>query len=277
MKQSHYIKLLNTSVYHTFYDNTKCNCLHFIPTDKTDKILKKFGFMINTVSNGFDLFANPTSTLSDTLDYISKTASQDFFEFNIKCSNPSFLLFTDLPVNFLGLVNYSSQKTQNEENTSTLVLNQSLETAPIARYFGNLKIYFEDLKNVSNNPILYKISFEARATQWQYYFINKNSLPLNNPVVTQKGSIQFKGPEQVTLQTGEKALLFTSDTTNIPLSEKPKYKFDLINKSESSGTDQGNSKGKVIIKGLPIPDVSRINIISNKEQNQVTSPMYIYL
>ena len=278
MIQSNYIKLFTTAVYHTYFDNNKCNCLHFIPNNKTEKILKKFGFRINTVSNGFDLFSSTTSTLSNLLDYISKTSTQDHFEFNIKCSNPNFILFTALPVNWLGEITYASQDNKNQINNGTVTLNPTLETKTMAPFFGNLKIYFEDiLKNQNSTSLQFEINFKARATQWQYYFINKNDIPLPNPAITEKENIQFDGPQQVTLQTGEKALLFTSNNTHILLSEKPRYKFDLINKNTANESGQTNSKSKVIIKGLPVPDVSQIGIVENSKDNQVSSPMYIYL
>ncbi|MDP5199834.1 hypothetical protein [Flavobacterium sp. DG2-3] len=276
MIQSNYIKIFTTAAYHTFFDNGKCNCLHFTPNNKTDKIFKKFGFKTNHISNGFDLYSNTKSSLSDLLHYISTTTGQDYFEFNIRCSNPNFILFTTLPINWIGTVNYSSQDPKNLNNEGKIVLNQTLENKPASSHFGHLKVYFEDILKEQHtaNSILFEINFTARATQWQYYFINKNAVQLNNPSITQKENIQFDGPQQVTIQTGESALLFTSNKTYITLSEKPKYKFDLIN---SSVSNQNNAKPKVIIKGLPCPDVSRIGIIENSDQNEVASPMYIYL
>lgn len=279
MIQSNFIKVFNVLVYHSFFDNNKCHCLHFTPNHKTHKTLHKFGFKINPVFNGFELFSNTNLSLSDILDYISKTTQDNYFEFDIKSSNPNFILFTALPINWLGTINYSSQDPKNENSTNSIVLNQTLETKSVSPFFGCLKIYFEDLKKTQNSDssLLYKINFTARATQWQYYFINKNNVTLSNPAISEKGPIQFDGPKKVTIQTGEQALLFTSNENNILLSEKPKHKFDLVNQNTSNDSSQTHSKGKVIIKGLPVPDVSRIGIIENSANNQVASPMYIYL
>jgi hypothetical protein len=277
MIQSNYIKTLGIAAYHTFFDSGKCNCLHFIPNHKTDKTLKKFGFKMNSVSNGFDLYSNTKSSLSELLDYISKTTQQNYFEFDIKCSNPNFILFTTLPINWIGAVTYSSQDPKNQSSNGKIVLNQTLENKPVSTHFGHLKIYFEDIlkEQTSHDSVLFEINFTARATQWQYYFINKNAVQLNNPSITEKENIQFDGPQNVTIQTGESALLFTSNKTYITLSEKPKYKFDLV--SSSASANQNNTKPKIIIKGLPCPDVSRVGIIENSGKNEVASPMYIYL
>jgi hypothetical protein len=277
MIQSNYIKTFGIAAYHTFFDSGKCNCLHFVPNHTTDKIFKKFGFKINHISNGLDLYSNTKSSLSDLFNYIAQTTQQNYFEFDIKCTNPNFILFTTLPINWIGAVTYSSQDPKNLNNESKVVLNQTLENKPVSTHFGHLKIYFEDIlkEQSSGNAALFEINFTARATQWQYYFINRNAVQLNNPSITEKENIQFDGPQNVTIQTGESALLFTSNKTYITLSEKPKYKFDLI--SNSSSANQNNTKPKVIIKGLPNPDVSRIGIIENSDPNHVASPMYIYL
>ncbi|WP_289659410.1 hypothetical protein [Flavobacterium panacagri] len=276
MIQSNYIKVFRTAAYHTFFDNGRCNCLHFAPNHKTDRTLKKFGFKINPISNGFDLYSNTKSSLSDLLDYIFKTTQQNYFEFDIRCSNPYFILFSNLPINWIGIITYSTQDSKNLNTDGKIVLNQTLQSKAASNYFGHLKIYFDDILKDRNtaDTIFFEINFTARATQWQYYFINRNAVPLDNLSITQKENIQFDGPQKVTIQTGESALLFTSNKTYITLSEKPKYKFDLISISASN---QDNTRAKVIIKGLPSPDVSRIGIIENNDQNKVASPMYIYL
>ncbi|MEP6930084.1 MAG: hypothetical protein ABI850_08730, partial [Flavobacterium sp.] len=108
-------------VNHTFFDNSKCNCLHFIPNQTTEKIFIKFGIRMNVLPNGFELFLKSNSTINDTLAYISKTTSLDYFEFNIKSDNPYFTLFTAMPVNFSGQITYSSQDPENQDSNGTVV------------------------------------------------------------------------------------------------------------------------------------------------------------
>lgn len=278
MIQSNFIKTFSVMAYHTFFDNTKCNCLHFIPDSKTEGILQKSGFRISKVSNGIEVFYSSKVSITTMLDHIYKTTSLDYFEFNIKSSNPYFTLFTALPVNWLGQIIYSSQNYKKLDNNS-IDLIETLTTSAINPFLGNLKIYFEDLKNYLNNPdpVIYEINFKARETQWLYYVINKNAVLLNNAAITEKGNIQFDGPNEVTIQTGEQALLFTSTNKQISLSEKPKYKFDLVNINGTKEMNQKNTNSKIIIKCLPVPDVSRTTIIQDNQENQVASPMYIYL
>ncbi|TCN59972.1 hypothetical protein D0809_08585 [Flavobacterium circumlabens] len=278
MSQGDYIKAFDVMVYHTFFDTGKCNSLHFIPDPVTETVFRKFGVRMNRISNGFELFLKSNSSLTDTLHYISKTTSLDYFEFNIESDNPFFALFTAMPINFAGQLTYTSQDPKNQDSNGVVVLNETLQQEQSNSFLGSLRISFEDLtKTADTSPSHFEIKFTARATQWQYYVINKNAVPLNHPVINEKGKMQFDGPQQVVVPTGEKALLFTSGETDLPLSEKPKYKFDLISQKEPTESDQKNSGGKVLLKGLPVPDVSRIGIIGSTGTIQVTSPMYIYL
>jgi hypothetical protein len=275
MSQSVYIKAFDVLVYHTFFDTGKCNCLHFIPDPAAEKLFRKFGLRMNHLSNGFELYVPSHSSVTDTLNYISKTTALDYFEFSIQSENPFFTLFTAIPINFAGQITYTSKDPENQDSNGTVLLHETLAQEKSGSFLGVLRIYFEDL--TTTDPLHFELHFTARATQWQYYVINKNAVPLNHPVISEKGKMQFEGPQQVVLPTGEKALLFTSGETDLPLSEKPKYKFDLSSKSEPSDSGQPNSNGKVLLKGLPVPDVSRIGIIDNTGTIQVTSPMYIYL
>ncbi|WP_428232583.1 hypothetical protein [Flavobacterium sp.] len=243
-------------------------------------LLKKNGFILHPSSNGFEVLYNSSVPINTMLDYISKTSSQDYFEFNMQSSNLNFYFFTALPINWFGLITYTSHNNNNNNNNNgTITLLETLETKQSNSFTGNLKIYFEDLKKFLNNssPVLFEIIFKARETQWYYYVINKNDVLLNNAAITEKGIVQFDGPTKVTLQTGEQALLFTSNNKHISLSEKPKFKFDLINTSGRKELSPDNINAKIIIKSLPVPDVSRMTIIQNSQGGQVVSPMYIYL
>lgn len=271
MIQTRFIKIFSIRVYHTFFDDNNCNCLQFVGDSVTEKILQKNGFIMRVASSGFDVFYNSDAPLTSILDHISTTTSQDYFEFNIKSNNPNFILFTALPVNFLGQITYSSQNNKNTDHNGNVELNETLDPQENNSFLGSLKIYFEDLKKFLHNSdsVIYEINFKARETQWQYYIINKGSIPLNNPAITKKGDIQFEGPEEVTIETGEKALLFSSNNRSFSLSEKPKYKFDLV--------DINNESSTLIIKNLPMPAVFNMKIIKNSKGNQAVSSVYIYL
>jgi hypothetical protein len=59
----------------------------------------------------------------------------------------------------------------------------------------------------------------------------------------------------------------------------PKYKFNLVNNptSSNSGTTKKMPAPQIILKGLPNPDPKRIRITNVNKENQVSSPMYVYV
>lgn len=263
--------VLSVNVHHTYFENNICNCLQFYPDAATDKILNRFSFSIGLNTNGFDLYTNSRVSLIDLFTYIGKTTQQSFFQFTIKAADPEFVFFTELPINWCGEIVYQSSDDSNVYHDDTLnicgVLSNQASTS-----LGKLIIYFDDVLKYQNTKDIskFKIEYKARATQWQYFIINTNLVGLIDPVITGKTGIRFEGPETVTIETGQQALLFSSGKNLIPLSNTVQYKFDLL-----SHTSVNQTATRVIFKSLPNPAPKRIGAVVNK--NQVSSPMYIYI
>jgi len=266
-------------VAHTYFEQGVCNCLQFIPDESTQKILNRFGFLIRNKVNGFDLYSNSTTELPAYLTYIKKVAGQDFFTFKIKTNNSGFQSFTDLPVDWMGQILYDSQSITNVYDANTVKLTAALSADADNANIGNLIIRFDDVAKHadSQNGAQFNINYNARATQWQYYIINKSALNLNNTAVVGKFDISFNTPQQVTIENGQQALLFSSGGTMIPLSEVPKYKFDLVNNPilTDSINQNKSTATKTILKGLPTPDPRRFGLTSVDGKKQVSSPMYV--
>ena len=142
-------------------------------------------------------------------------------------------------------------------------------------------IYFDDILKCKNEKYCgnFEIHFNARATQWQYYIVNKNKALLNHPAVVGKMDIKFEGPENMVMETGEQCILFSSGSQLIPLSEKPVYSFDLVNKVKVVADKSGKKifTPRVVFKGLPIPDPKNMKNIVGVLNNIITSPMYVYI
>jgi hypothetical protein len=139
---------------------------------------------------------------------------------------------------------------------------------------GRVRFYFADLVA---SPA-FEIRFSARATQWQYYIINRSAAQLDNPSITGKAGIPFEGPTEVTIASGQQALFFSTGENLLPLSLSPKYRFDLVN---TAATDNGSaarkSNAKVIFKGLPDADPKNIGIVRINGNTQVSTPIYVYV
>lgn len=273
--------IFNLSVTHTYFIENKCTCLEFIANAATGKFMRRFDLTLRKRKDGFGLYTGSQTPLASFFAYVGKAAGQNFFDFDIKTTNPSFFLFTNLPADYKGQLTYSSNALLAPHEGNAAVLAMSLATADIRSNLmvGTLRIFFDDILKLNQGfqHAKYNIQFNARATQWQYYIINKSAVHLGNPSIAGKEKIIFRGPEQVTIPTGQNALLFSSGEQLIPLSELPRYKFDLVSSTSLSGEAAKKNNSRTIFKGLPNPNPERMGIITQGGQKQLSSPMYIYI
>lgn len=280
MIQSNFQILFKVEVLHSYFDQNICPCLKFNPGSVTSKLLDRFDFKCRSKINGFDLYANSRASVTAFLNYITKATNQTYFDFGIVTTNSHFNFFTDLPVDWVGQLDFDSQAASNRYEGNAVQLSQGLSKNAGTSRLGNLILRFNDILKFQNNNgfTQFDIRFAARSTQWQYFVINKSSIQLDNPAIG-KTDMDFTGPENVFIESGQQALLFSSGDNLIPLSELPKYKFNLINKPASGGneTTRKISAPKIIYTGLPNPDPGRIGMTRINGKNQVSSPMYVFI
>lgn len=278
MRQTNLQIAFKLEVFHSYFEDNICRCLQFSPGPATKNIQKRFDCKMRHFINGFEFYINSQQSLTDILNYITKTIDNSFFDFRITSTDANFIPFTELPVNWTGQLLYDTQVNANTYTNGVLQLAETLSVttgdAP-----GKLIVQFNDIIKYSNAKFAsFNISLQARSTQWQYYFINKSALSLENPAIS-KTSISFTGPETVLLETGEKAIFFSSGNNLLSLSEVPKYRFDLINYTSAIKTenDKKAPASKTIFKGLPNPSPMRMGITEVNGNYHVSSPMYVYL
>jgi hypothetical protein len=267
-------------VSHSYFKNNICTCLQFELSAATKKIFDRFGCIIRNKINGFDFYVNATNDLAALLTYIKTVTGQDHFEFDIKNKNPSFNLFTELPANWVGQLTYDSNSDGNNIAKDTVQLKESLSVNSGIASFGKLTIHFDDIIKYqnTNNYTQFTIEYKARATQWQYFIINRNAVVLDNPAIVGKVAVDFDMPEIVITETGQQAILFSSGNNLIPLSEVPVYMFDLVNNAKANnGAIQKSKAAKIVYKGLPNPDPDKIGVVKGNITNEFSSPMYVYV
>lgn len=278
MTRGYFQLILSVNVFHSYFEQHVCHCLEFTATAGTQQILNRFGFKIRKRTNGFDLFSSSAQPMGQFFQYITQTANCNAFDFEINTNNPAFGLFTELPVNWIGELIYTSNHYSGTDKDTAIQLAVSYSENKSSAVLGKLTLNFDDILQSPNQSgrTSFDLVFQARATQWQYFVINKSSVQLDDPVVSGKGSVEFGKAQQVTTEAGESALLFSSGKHLIPLSEHPVYSFDLLSQSSGAATGKKPASPKVIVKGLPNPDPHRIGRVEGDEQ-QISSPMYIYL
>lgn len=262
-------------IHHYFKDNEQLG-LVITPDDSTAEMFKNIGFMYQSIQNQFKLFFNASSDLSNQLSKIKKVTQKNYFEFRIISNRLDFDLYTELPPNLNGTINYSNKNVSSiaEKLQLVPVYNQLNENYTV----GIIKIYFDELIEQFFEECHYSITFHARKTQWNYYIINRSHIELNNPFIKMENSNLFGDSEHVTLPTGDQALLFSSGKNLIPLTNVSKQRFDLADYVvQPNEIFIAQKKVKYIYSGLPIATPSN-TIVKRKDDEVVyTSNMYVYI
>lgn len=269
------ILLFRLEVFHDYFSSGLCSCLHFEPAENTRVLQKRFGFLHNHFRHGFEWYVNTKMAVSERLDYIAKVTGEDGFDFDINTRSDNFYGFTQLPAGWAGQCSFDSGNILSTQSGAEL--QPQLSPATVDGPIGKLRISFSDLLSGGlAKEMVYSIRFTARATQWQYFVVNSSQVPLNQPLVkgTNGDAFEFSGPEQVSMANGQHALLFTSGSRLIPLSEAPKSKFSLLSRPEHAG---GNASAKAVFKNLPQPDPQYWEFVQVNGARQTASPMYVYL
>jgi len=281
MSKSNFQLVFKVEVFHSYFENNTCSCLQFNWGPASNALAKRFDLRLRKAINGFEAYINYKGTLPEFLNYAAKVTGQTFFDFDICTDTAEFVNFTELPVNFAGQLQYDSKAAVNTYHSGVVNLGANLTNISKTNNVGSLVVHFDDVLKYSETQqhACFNINYKARSTQWQYYVINKSSLMLDELSITGKTDIKFNGPESVTIENGQQALLFSSGDTLIPLSDNPIYRFDLSSNPTSKNNSDGKKTGssKIIFKGLPIPSPIRIRSSYVNNINQVTSPMYVYI
>lgn len=272
--------LFMIAAFHPYYSDEICRCIRFKPGPVTADLQSKYGFLLRNTGNGFDLYANNSGNPSSLLNYIINTTGYSFFDFVFETTDPAFYLFTALPADWKGELTYDSRYTKPVPGTNKIKLTEQLTENKSIQAAGNIQIHFNDLIPFlnTNTVVEYNIRFTARVTQWQYFIVNKNAVPLSNPFIKGNVDFEFEGPETISIPSGQEALFFNSGKHLLPLCEKPGYKFSLL---DHTGKDQiitpKSTRNKTVLRSLPSPDPSRFEFVEIDGSKQFSSPMYIYI
>ena len=273
-----YNKVFNLRVDHDYFSDGIAQGLIITPTVTTSTILDKYNFRLNLFSNGFDFYSKDRENLAAFFTYVKAATATDSFEFNMSTSDANFYVFTDLPIEWQGIINYSSQYPENKKTDQQIELVGDLSQNMAINQVAHIALYFDDIiKALEQNTVVeYQIKFTARSTQWHYYLINSSQLDLTNVAIKSTPHIGFEAPQKVTLQNQQDALLFSSGAQQIKLSKVPEYKLDLIENTTSEPV-QSLTTYKTLFYGLPNASPDNFTVEQLDGDSIVISPMYVYI
>lgn len=273
---SRFEKIVGLYLEHDYFEEGITYPVQFSLEKKSKEICRKYGIQIRFIQNGAELYADPKGTLSELLQYIGSITSEQSFRFELHSSDDRFRMYTDFPLVTLGRMEFSSHQVSETAPDCYDLLKMDLKEGEFNEFAG-VELFFDDLLN-SAQPVNYQIRLQARETQWKYFIINKSQLDLDQPAVVGKSDVEFDGPSSVRLENGQEAMLFSSGSRYLKLSQRPKYQFSLVNNLKGNGR-MANSRPtqKRLFKSLPSPNPERIEINHENGTQLVSSLMYVYV
>ncbi len=120
----------------------------------------------------------------------------------------------------------------------------------------------------------FQLQFEARATRWRYYVINRSQLDFDRLEVTNVGKEAFQVDPPRLLKSGTQMAIPVYSEQALPLQERQalKPKLRLIKENVNNGFNGGTTTFD-----LPTPDGQTITPEEQDNEHSVYSDMYIYL
>jgi len=267
MEQHGFTPLLSVQVQHTYFEDGACNCIKFTPAAVTQSLFTRFNCVMRYNTGGFVLHINKQDEVAALLAHIKTATGETAFAFDISTTDPAFALFTDMPLhNHVNMV-YNSGYAANTVTPGGMQLVATMVDDAVNKTIGQLIICFDDITKclAGTSGPHYSIQYKARSTQWQYFIINKSGLALHSLRITNNKGIIFNGPENILLENGEPAYLFSTGDAVLPISEKAQYIFSLA------------AGSRIVIKSLPTATKTNVQIIVEDGIIKAVSAVYVYI
>ena len=268
-----YAKILQIIVFHSYFNEGKAKNLILRPSGKTKTLFDNYGLLLRSEEDGIVLLGKKDQEENNQLQYLLNTKGEEEFEIEIYTEDGNFYVYTELPLNKIGELEYSNEEIESGVDSDAKVLKQKFKDTSSTNKLGSIKFDIEELiSQTSNGPVTFEIRFEARQTQWNYYIITPSQM--EGLKIESKSDVSYSGPEEVTLANSSKALKFSSGTELLQLQEYPSQKFNLVQEENSR---RSNLAPNMILQGLPNANPNKIDITELDGRQVASSEMYVYI
>ena len=288
------ILLMQINLFHQYYDDGIMHYMRLQPDHETQVFFDRYRLIARQSQGIYALYYFGSGMPQNIGQMLNHSLGEQPLVFNLISNNDSFAIITDLPVNWCGQLQYTSNKVisklepvqsqqQSSEPLQTIELAMQLQprTMTMASFVGQIVIFPKDLLTTEGQvrQPSFAIKMKARLTHWIYYIINRSQIKLAKLEINNTQGIIFEPPKQVTLKNGEQALMFRSGEHCFALSETVKSPFNLVSLMPTD-PEHGlypRLNVKQLITVLPIPKTDLVSVELCDRHLYVYSPMYVYI
>lgn len=278
MSSTHYKIVLSLSVAHNYFVNGVCPSLRFSIAPEQKSFMHQYGFRLVPKQGGFDLAVNSLQPLEKYIDYLRLKTAFSSFLFEVHVSDPVFYQYTEMPLNQLMGFSYTSADVMADSTSeSSVELKPNLVETSMNNVLASIAIQWSDVIAAGASIPVYTIRYQSRKTQWRYYVVSANTSEAEKMIIEDKEGHRFQNSGTTTLANGRTAVCFISVNDDMALSEKPKYKFNLLKDTNETSAGSAKRSAQIIFKSLPNPDPGNL-VVKHENGNQLAvSPVYVYI
>lgn len=269
--------LLRIVVRHSFYKDPAAHGIRLEACESTQQFLSRYSLQLHAHNGDFVLYhlgsdfswQSLRCALPDLLD-------GECLQFKLLSSDENFHCITELPLQHLGELHYSSSDSSKNEDGSLQLQPgfSSCSTAP--NCIAQVEIEAQML--TANTAPSFRIQFSSRKTRWHYFIISRTGKKTGRLSITSE-EFDFEDLGSKTLPDGEKAQHFSSGERLLPLQQVYSQALQLEEELQTPaqpGSVQPLRK-RSILKKLPTPGCDRITTDKTTGSEAACSIIYVHI
>jgi hypothetical protein len=262
-----YQQILNLEVQHEYFEDDPNNDLIITPDETTQRWLQSQGMVFSQQGNkGYLLMPENRG-----FDEIENELPDSPLIWHITSNDPSFVYYTDLPLDQLGQLVFSNEDTPAGMDQGPELEKTFISSADTRGVLVVIQINLDKAVREKSSHFLAKL--QVRSTRWKYYIINSSGQNFGQLQLQGAGQELFEGPIATTLINGDSALLFDSGDNRIPLKSNTPLDLSLSATLDNNGLPVSTK----LIDHLPGAQPDILQPPEEPAQKYYCSAIYVYL
>ena len=281
--------IFNLTLHHSFFAHNRWLNTSLIPDNDTAQLLKRYQLQMIRQDNTWGLCGYAITGRDAFLNNLLNQLQDQPLFFWLSQPLENFVVFTDLPLNWQGLMAFDtdaadvSETEQSNANPGAVQLSwqQQAFTPSPQGTVACFRFYLDDL--LANDQ--YQIQLNSRKTRWEFNLIQRSQTRLHDPEIISASASNygtsnsdpgiFSKPEKYMTKDGETAWFSDSGTNLLPLLQEPDVILKLVD-HQVTDVHQGKTVTRNIINALPTPRMDQLQKPADGS-TEASSKMYVYV
>ncbi|AJC68403.1 hypothetical protein [Dickeya zeae] len=267
--------IVELTLQHHYFPQGEWREATLLPDEYTRRQMQRFGLQLVAFGNIWRFYGCAVTGRTAFLQYCSTLADEQPFRFWVVQPRPYFVVITDIPLDWQGVLGFSSHRVTTGSDAQAVA--QLIASAPTSDNaptgaVAEVCCHLDDL--VTRQA--YAIVLQPRSTTWEYRVIPRGQMRLQEPqVVDASGQVAFSSTATLTAESGAFGGWVTRSLSAIAFQQLPMQRLSLMD-SPIMDTPDGSARQRRILSALPTP-MDTQPFVHRADDNQPVSVMYVYV